>query len=71
MLRETRHTEVMARWGRVWIWHAAQVFLLFLATNVLTWAGRARAWPYVALWVPGLLSLLIPSGTTASAAAPR
>jgi predicted Ser/Thr protein kinase len=60
LLRDTRHTEVMALWGRVWIWHAVQVFLLFLASNLLIWAGTRRAWPYVVLWVGGLVSLLIP-----------
>jgi serine/threonine-protein kinase len=60
LLRETRHTEVMALWGRVWMWHAAQVFLLFLASDALIWAETRRAWPYVALWAAGLLSLLIP-----------
>ena len=57
-LRETRHTEVMALWGRVWLWHAAQIFLLFLATNVLTWLGERRAWPYLALWIPGQVILI-------------
>ena len=41
LLRETRHTEVMALWGRVWMWHALMVFVLFLASNVLIWAGTA------------------------------
>jgi hypothetical protein len=61
LLRETRHTEVMALWGRVWMWHALQVFVLFLASNVLIWAGTRRAAPYVALWVIGLLSLIVPA----------
>jgi serine/threonine-protein kinase len=60
LLRETRHTELMARWGWVWMWHALQVFTLFLASNALTWAGVRQAWPYVALWVAGLLSLTFP-----------
>src|SRR5262249_44342794 len=30
------------------------------ASDALIWAGTRRAWPYVALWVAGLLSLLIP-----------
>ena len=61
LLRETRHTEVMALWGRVWMWHAVQVFVLFLASNVLIWAGTRRTEPYVALWVIGLLSLMVPA----------
>ena len=54
LLRDTRHTGVMALWGRVWMWHAVQVFVLFLASNVLIWAGTRRAAPFVALWVIGL-----------------
>src|SRR5271166_1604543 len=61
LLRETRHTEVMALWGRVWMWHAFQVFVLFLASNVLIWAGTRRAGPYVALWVIGLLCFIVPA----------
>jgi eukaryotic-like serine/threonine-protein kinase len=61
LLRETRHTEVMGLWGRVWMWHALQIFVLFLASNVLIWAGTRRAAPYVALWVIGLLSLIVPA----------
>ena len=49
LLRETRHTEVMALWGRVWMWHAVQVFLLFLISNALVWAGTV---PGVALCRP-------------------
>ena len=45
LLRETRHTEVMALWGRVWMWHAVQVFLLFLISNALVWAGTAGRGP--------------------------
>ncbi len=61
LLRETRHTEVMALWGRVWMWHALQVFVLFLASNILIWAGTRRAGPYVALWVVGLLCFIVPA----------
>ncbi len=61
LLRDTRHTEVMALWGRVWMWHAVQVFVLFLASNVLIWAGTRQAAPFVALWVIGLLSLMVPA----------
>jgi serine/threonine-protein kinase len=60
LLRETRHTEVLAQWGRVWVWHALQIFTLFLATNVLVWAGVKGAGPFVALWAAGLGSLLVP-----------
>jgi hypothetical protein len=61
LLRETRHTQVMALWGRVWMWHALMVFVLFLASNVLIWAGARQAAPYVALWLIGLVCLTIPA----------
>jgi eukaryotic-like serine/threonine-protein kinase len=64
LLRETRHTEVMALWGRVWMWHAAQIFVLALLTDgLLTFLPgplRKEAWPFVTLWAVGLLSLVVP-----------
>ena len=60
LLHHTRHTEVMALWGRVWMWHAVLVFVLFLGSNVLIWAGFRQAAPFVALWVIGLLGLMVP-----------
>ena len=60
MLRETRHVEVMVNWGRVWRWHAIQIFTLFLLTNVLIWSDATSAWPYVALWTVGFASLVVP-----------
>ena len=60
LLRETRHTEVLAQWGRVWMCHAGQTFVLFLATNVLVLIDPDEAWPYVVLWAAGLASLLVP-----------
>jgi serine/threonine protein kinase len=60
LLRETRHTEVLTLWAQVWIWHAFQVFLLFLASSALIAKGYQDTRLYVALWVTGLFSLLIP-----------
>jgi len=60
MLRETRHTEVMANWGHVWLWHSGQVLVLFLLTNMLIWQQVRSAWPYVALWIVGFTCLFIP-----------
>jgi hypothetical protein len=66
-LRETRHTEVMALWGRVWMWHALQVFVLALLTDGLITYMKGRlpeaawpAWPFVTLWGLGLVSLVVP-----------
>jgi serine/threonine-protein kinase len=66
-LRETRHTEVLALWGRVWMWHAVQVFVLALLTDGLITLLKGRlpeaqwpAWPFVTLWTVGLVSLVLP-----------
>lgn len=60
LLKETRHTEVLAQWGHVWMWHAVQIFVLFLLTNILLWAGLQDPISFLCLWLPGLATLLIP-----------
>lgn len=60
MLRETRHVEIMAVWGKVWLWHASQIFILFLLTNILIWMKVRIAWPYIGLWAIGFSSLAFP-----------
>jgi serine/threonine-protein kinase len=60
MLRETRHIEVMNKWGKVWLWHAAQILVLFLLTNLLVWLKTDSPLPFIGLWAIGLLSLLVP-----------
>jgi serine/threonine-protein kinase len=57
LLRDSRHTTVLALWSRVWMCHAGQIFALFLLTNVLMWCQVSAAWPYLWLWSAGLLSL--------------
>ncbi|HVC93524.1 MAG TPA: serine/threonine-protein kinase [Pirellulales bacterium] len=59
VLHESRHTEVMTLWGRVWICHAIEVFVLLLITNVLTWLGVRSPWPYVLLGGVGLFFALL------------
>ncbi|HEX5271534.1 MAG TPA: serine/threonine-protein kinase, partial [Gemmataceae bacterium] len=54
MLRETRHTEVMARWGRVLIGLGVVYFLVSLTKSVLLWAGQTALWPYALSWAVGL-----------------
>jgi serine/threonine-protein kinase len=54
LAQETRHTDVMARWSRIGMVHASLNLALFAATGGLLLAGVGGAWPYVALWVPGL-----------------
>ncbi len=56
LLRETRHTEVMAQWGHVWMGHALATFLLCLATQILRWGQVERAGPYIVVWSLGLAS---------------
>lgn len=61
MLHETRHTEVMALWGRVWIWHAIEVFVVLAITNAMIWLNVLSPWPYLALGAAGLsLALYAP-----------
>jgi serine/threonine-protein kinase len=57
LLRDSRHTTVLALWSRVWMCHAGQILALFLLTNVLMWCQVSAAWPYISLWSVGLLSL--------------
>jgi hypothetical protein len=58
LLRETRHTEVMTQWGRVWMGHALATFLLSLVTQILRWGQVERAWPYIVVWSLGLASFV-------------
>jgi serine/threonine-protein kinase len=60
LLQESRHTEVLQLWGRVWQWHAAIVFGTFAVTSLLLWLGVSRAEPYAACWAAGLLALNVP-----------
>ena len=57
LLRDSRHTTVLALWSRVWMCHAGQILALFLLTNVLIWCQVSAAWLYIWLWSAGLLSL--------------
>jgi hypothetical protein len=44
-LQESRHTEVMARWGRVWLCQSAVVFVLSLALAITRWLRLSQFWP--------------------------
>ena len=57
LLRDSRHTSVLALWSRVWMCQAGQTLAMFLLTNVLMWCRVSAAWPYIWLWSAGLLSL--------------
>jgi hypothetical protein len=58
--RETRHTEVMARWGRVLMWLAALVFLFCLVFGALRAIGVDERWLYRSLMMAGFASAFVP-----------
>jgi len=58
MLRETRYTDVMTRWGGVWMGIAVLYFLICLGKSLLIWNGVPDHAPYFALWAAGLLGTL-------------
>jgi serine/threonine-protein kinase len=58
LVQETRHPEILRLWCHIWMWQSAQLFLLFLLTNVLIWRHESNIWKFVALWVPGLTWIL-------------
>jgi len=60
LLRETRHTEVLAQWGHVLLWEAALVFLFGLAFGVLKWAGVDWRELYRGIVLAAGISLLVP-----------
>lgn len=59
LLRETRHTEVMALWGKVLLCQAAQVLLLSLLVAVMQNAGLKAGQPLVYHGVIGLVGLTL------------
>ncbi len=57
LLRDSRHVEVMARWGRVWVWHSGLFLAIFLVTECLLVSQVRALGPYLALWSVGLAGL--------------
>lgn len=57
--QETRHTEVMRRWGKVWTIHAPLVFLLLAVTNLLLWLDITDVTIHSCVWVVGGLALFM------------
>jgi len=53
--RETHHAAVLENWGVLWMWHAAMTFLQCAATAGLAAAHVEQRWPYLLIWVVGLL----------------
>jgi predicted Ser/Thr protein kinase len=55
--QETRHGEVLRRWGWVWMVQAVLLLVLFLLTNLISVVGIRQHWPHVVLWTPGVWAL--------------
>jgi serine/threonine-protein kinase len=53
--RETHHAAVLENWGLLWMWHSAKAFLQCTATALLAGLGITHRWPYLMIWVVGLL----------------
>jgi eukaryotic-like serine/threonine-protein kinase len=53
--RETHHAAVLENWGLLWMWHSAKAFLQCTATAALAALGVGDRWPYLLIWVVGLL----------------
>jgi len=60
LLRETRHKEVMASWGRIWMWHGATIFILAALTQIAFSSDPSRVLPSAMIWAVGLPLLLFP-----------
>lgn len=58
--RESRHTEVLAQWGRVWMAHGILAFLVLLGASVLRWSGTVTYAPYALVLLSAVLSLVVP-----------
>lgn len=54
MFRETHHATVLENWGLLWMWHAAVLLSICVATNWLHFRGFDKPYPYLALWGGGL-----------------
>ncbi len=59
-LRQTRHVEIMARWGKVWLWHGPTMLAALGMTNLLTYNGVQDVWPYALNWFAALTTLFYP-----------
>jgi serine/threonine-protein kinase len=53
--RETHHAAVLENWGLLWMWHSLKAFLQCTATALLAGLGVGHRWPYLLIWVVGLL----------------
>jgi len=52
--RPTHHIGVLENWGLLWMWHAAVLLMLCLATDVSRWNGIESRMYYLLMWSVGL-----------------
>ncbi|MBX3439073.1 MAG: serine/threonine protein kinase, partial [Planctomycetaceae bacterium] len=52
--RPTHHVGVLQNWGLLWMWHAAALLLLCVATNLLQRAGYTSRLLFLSVWTVGL-----------------
>jgi serine/threonine-protein kinase len=60
VLRETRHTEVMGRWGVVLMWHAGQILLLAVGDSLLLGLQVGGVGAFLLWQTLGMATLFIP-----------
>ncbi|MFP6765370.1 MAG: serine/threonine-protein kinase, partial [Planctomycetaceae bacterium] len=60
LLRETRHTDILALHSKAWLWQAPTGFIAFWLTNVFIWLDCQNPWVYLGVWVPAATALTIP-----------
>jgi serine/threonine-protein kinase len=53
--RETHHAAVLENWGLLWMWHSLTALGQCAATAGLAALGVTQRWPYLLIWVFGLL----------------
>ena len=52
--RETHHAAVLENWGLLWMWHSLVLFVVCVATELMSWGGVTSRLSYSGLWVLGL-----------------
>jgi serine/threonine-protein kinase len=60
-LRDSRYKDILAVHGRAWRWQGPIVFVVFLLTNILVWVDCQPFWPYLVVWITGLVLWVIPA----------
>jgi serine/threonine-protein kinase len=53
--RETHHAAVLENWGVLWMWHSVMTLLQCAGTALLAGLHVEQRWPYLLIWVVGLL----------------